>query len=58
MLLFLLAIPDYMYQQYEYEKNLKMSKQDIKDEYKNAEGDPLIKGKITRTTAPDGAACE
>ncbi|MBO9599372.1 MAG: flagellar type III secretion system protein FlhB, partial [Cohnella sp.] len=45
-LLFLLAIADYIYQKYEYEKKLKMSKQDIKDEHKNAEGDPLIKGKI------------
>lgn len=45
-LLFFLAIGDYMYQKYEYEKSLRMSKQDIKDEYKNAEGDPLIKGKI------------
>ncbi|WP_246042099.1 flagellar biosynthesis protein FlhB [Cohnella pontilimi] len=44
--LFLLALADYMYQKYEYEKSLKMSKQDIKDEYKNTEGDPLIKGKI------------
>lgn len=46
VLLFVLAIFDYMYQKYEYEKNLKMSKQDIKDEHKNMEGDPLIKGKI------------
>jgi flagellar biosynthetic protein FlhB len=46
VLLFLLAVPDYIYQKYEYEKKLKMSKQDIKDEYKNAEGDPKIKGKI------------
>ncbi|MFC5401952.1 flagellar biosynthesis protein FlhB [Cohnella soli] len=45
-LLFVLAIGDYMYQKYEYEKNLRMSKQDIKDEFKNQEGDPLIKGKI------------
>jgi len=45
-LLFILAIGDFMYQRYEYEKNLRMSKQDIKDEYKNMEGDPLIKGKI------------
>jgi flagellar biosynthetic protein FlhB len=44
--LFILALADYMYQKYEYEKSLKMSKQDIKDEYKNTEGDPLIKGKI------------
>lgn len=45
-ILVVLAIFDYMYQRYEYEKNLKMSKQDIKDEYKKSEGDPLIKGKI------------
>ncbi|WEK56174.1 MAG: flagellar biosynthesis protein FlhB [Candidatus Cohnella colombiensis] len=45
-LMIILAIADYMYQKYEHEKNLKMSKQDIKDEHKNQEGDPLIKGKI------------
>ncbi|NOV03153.1 flagellar biosynthesis protein FlhB [Paenibacillus planticolens] len=44
--LIVLAIFDYIYQKYEYEKSLKMSKQDIKDEYKKSEGDPLIKGKI------------
>ncbi|MDU7474875.1 MAG: flagellar biosynthesis protein FlhB [Paenibacillus macerans] len=44
--LLVLAVLDYMYQKYEHEKSLKMSKQDIKDEYKNQEGDPLIKGKI------------
>lgn len=41
-----IAIVDYAYQWYEHEKNLKMSKQDIKDEYKQLEGDPVIKGKI------------
>lgn len=40
------ALFDYLYEKYEYEKQLKMSKQDIKDEYKNTEGDPLIKSKI------------
>ncbi len=35
---------DYVYQKYEFEKKLKMSKQDIKDEYKKTEGDPHIKG--------------
>src|SRR5699024_2446998 len=34
------------YQRYDFEKNMKMSKQDIKDEYKNMEGDPLIKSKM------------
>jgi flagellar biosynthetic protein FlhB len=44
--LLLIAVLDYFYERYEYEKQLKMSKQDIKDEYKNSEGDPLIKSKI------------
>lgn len=37
---------DLFYQWWEYEKNIRMSKQDIKEEYKRTEGDPLIKGKI------------
>jgi len=44
--LLFLALLDYMYQKYDFEKNMRMSKQDIKDEYKNSEGDPLIKSKI------------
>ncbi|MFJ7976416.1 flagellar biosynthesis protein FlhB [Peribacillus sp. JNUCC 23] len=44
--LLVLALLDYLYQKYDYEKNIRMSKQDIKDEYKNIEGDPLIKSKI------------
>jgi flagellar biosynthetic protein FlhB len=46
VLLCVLAIGDYFFQKFEYEKSLKMSKQDIKDEIKTAEGDPAIKGKI------------
>jgi flagellar biosynthetic protein FlhB len=46
LVLAFLALLDYLYQKYEYETNLKMSKQEIKDEYKNIEGDPQIKGKI------------
>ena len=45
-ILLVLALLDFMYQRYEYEKNLKMSKDEVKQEYKNTEGDPLIKGKI------------
>lgn len=44
--LLLLAVFDYAYQRFDFEKNMRMSKQDIKDEYKNVEGDPLIKSKI------------
>lgn len=40
---FFIAILDYFYQRYEYIKGLKMSKKEIKDEYKRLEGDPLIK---------------
>ncbi|TMV52047.1 flagellar biosynthesis protein FlhB [Paenibacillus mesophilus] len=45
-ILLILALFDYLYQRFEYEKNLRMSKDEIKQEYKNSEGDPLIKGKI------------
>lgn len=37
---------DYLYQWWEYERQLKMSKQEIKEEYKQTEGDPQIKGRI------------
>ncbi|MCM3717143.1 flagellar biosynthesis protein FlhB [Fictibacillus phosphorivorans] len=46
LVLLFLAFLDYMYQKYDFEKNIRMSKQDIKDEYKKSEGDPKIKGKI------------
>jgi flagellar biosynthesis protein FlhB len=41
-----IAVIDYGYQWYEHEKNIRMSKQDIKEEYKQIEGDPQIKGKL------------
>ena len=41
-----LAAADYMYQRWQYEKDLRMSKQEIKEEYKQTEGDPQIKGQI------------
>lgn len=44
--LLFLSLFDFLYQKYDFEKNIRMSKQDIKDEYKNIEGDPLIKSKI------------
>lgn len=44
--LLFLAVFDYAYQRFDFEKNLRMSKQDIKDEHKNIEGDPLIKSKM------------
>ena len=44
-----IAALDYMYQRWDYERNLRMSKQEIKEEYKQTEGDPQIKGKIKET---------
>lgn len=41
-----IAIADFAYQKYKFNKDIKMTKQEVKDEYKNAEGDPQIKGKI------------
>jgi len=42
----ILAILDYCYQRWEFEQKLKMTKQEVKDEFKQTEGDPLIKSKI------------
>ncbi|TMU87772.1 flagellar biosynthesis protein FlhB [Bacillus sp. BHET2] len=44
--LLFLSLFDFLYQRYDFEKNIRMSKQDLKDEHKNIEGDPLIKSKI------------
>ncbi|KAF5080030.1 Flagellar biosynthetic protein FlhB [anaerobic digester metagenome] len=46
MIFAVVAILDYAYQRYDYEKKLKMTKQEVKDEYKQTEGNPEIKGKI------------
>lgn len=41
-----LAGIDFFYQKWDYERQIKMSKQEVKEEYKQMEGDPQIKGKI------------
>ncbi|MDX1809829.1 MAG: flagellar biosynthesis protein FlhB [Sulfurospirillaceae bacterium] len=48
IIFFLLAIFDLFFVRYNYFKDLKMSKQEIKDEYKQMEGDPHIKSRIRR----------
>ena len=42
----IIAFADYAYQKWKYKDDLKMTKQEVKDEYKQAEGDPQVKGKI------------
>lgn len=46
ILYIVLGVIDFIYQRYDNEKKMRMSKKDIKDEHKKSEGDPLIKGKI------------
>jgi flagellar biosynthetic protein FlhB len=46
--LIILAILDYVYQRWEYEKGLRMSRQEIKEEFKNSDGDPAIRARIKR----------
>lgn len=41
-----IAVVDYAYQRYEFEKSIKMSKQDIRDEYKTTDGNPQIKARV------------
>lgn len=42
----IIAAIDYMYQRYDLNKKLKMTKQEVKDEYKQTEGNPEIKSRI------------
>lgn len=42
----LITIIDYIYQRFSFLKQQRMSKQDLKDEYKQAEGDPHLKGRL------------
>ncbi|HNK63295.1 MAG TPA: flagellar biosynthesis protein FlhB [Anaerolineales bacterium] len=43
---FVLAVADYAYQRWELYKNLRMSKDEIKQEVKRSEGDPMLKSRI------------
>jgi len=41
-----IAGADYMYQRFQYMKKLRMTKQEIKDEHRQSEGDPMVKARI------------
>lgn len=43
-----IAAFDYVYQRWEYEKNLRMSHEDLKQEYKQTEGNPELKGELKK----------
>ena len=42
----ILAIFDYLFQRWQFEEQIKMTKQEVKDESKQAEGDPQVKARI------------
>ena len=39
------GLADFIYQKYRFKEDMKMTKQEVKDEYKNTEGNPEIKGR-------------
>ncbi len=45
ILYLIVGIADWVFQKYRFNEDMKMTKQEVKDEYKNTEGDPQIKGK-------------
>lgn len=48
VVMLIIGFADYIYQKYKFNKDIMMTKQEVKDEYKNSEGDPQIKGQIKR----------
>lgn len=46
IVMFFIAVIDYLFQRHEYLKNLRMSREEIKEEYKQTEGSPEIKSKL------------
>ncbi len=46
VVLFIVALADLMYQRYEHMQKMRMSKQEVKDEYRQSEGDPMVKAKL------------
>jgi flagellar biosynthetic protein FlhB len=45
---FVIGCIDLFYQRHKFREDTKMTKQEVKDEYKNTEGDPQVKGQIRR----------
>ena len=43
---FVLALADYLYERWKFERSIRMSKEEIREEFRESEGDPLIKAKI------------
>ncbi len=46
LIFLVIGVGDLIYQKFKFKKDMRMSKQEVKDEFKNSEGDPQVKGKI------------
>lgn len=46
LLLLLMAILDYAFQRWDYERNLRMTRQEVREELKQQEGDPMLRSRI------------
>ncbi len=46
LIITVMAVGDLLYQRYQYFKSLRMTKQEVKEEYRQAEGDPIIKSRL------------
>lgn len=46
-----MAVVDYLYQRFEFMKQMRMSKQEVKDEHKQTEGDPHVKARLRQLRA-------
>lgn len=46
VLLLVLAVADYSFQRFEHTKSIRMSKQEVKEEHKQSEGDPLLRSRM------------
>lgn len=46
IVLLVVAVTDLVYQRYEHNKKMRMTKQELKDEYKQTEGDPHVRAKL------------
>lgn len=46
--MFFIALFDVVFQRFQHIKSLRMSKQELKDEYKQSEGDPIVKQRLRR----------
>lgn len=46
-----IAAADFLYQRWEHQKKLRMSRQDMKEEFKQTEGDPIVKQRLRQIRA-------